>query len=80
MDIVLVKELVAAGVSLSFVAQATEGGYTLLVRTPNGARLLAAQRGHPRVFKKLDTVASTLADVGAQGFEVHFGEASEFKD
>lgn len=70
MDIVLARELIAAGLDVSFAAQEVERGYTLLVQTPTDARLLTAQRGHPRVFKKLDTVASTLREIGATSFVV----------
>lgn len=70
MDIVIARELVAAGVEVKFVAQEVESGYTLRIATPTEACQLTAQRGHPRVFKKLDTLASTVKEIGGDGFSV----------
>jgi hypothetical protein len=70
MNIVVVRKLVAAGMDVRFIAQEVEGGYTLRIETRTEARLLTAQRGHPRVFKKLDAVASTVKDIGGYSFSV----------
>lgn len=75
MDIVIARELVAAGLAVKFIAQKVDDGYTLFVETPSDTRALTAQRGHPRVFRKLDTIASTLDEIGAKTFIVRMSSA-----
>ena len=58
-------ELVAMGVSDGFVLQLREGS---IVQT------LEAQRGHARKFKRLESVASYLKELGADRFTVELDQ------
>lgn len=70
MELPIVRELLNANTSLRFVARKVVGGYSLCILTPTEERYLSAQRGHPRIFKKLDTIASTLEELGVTEFQV----------
>ena len=65
------KELVKAGADLHLVAQPVAGGFTLTITTKSGPRVLSAQRGNQRVFKRLDAIVSVLEQVGLTSFEVN---------
>lgn len=72
----LLAELAAAGSVRAVSAQAVPGGYVLRVTTEGGTRTLMAQRGHPRVFRSLDSVAALCRDVGMNGLTVELSEWS----
>lgn len=64
MEKVLLQELAAAGAVLSLTAQGIPGGYVLVAQTEGGERLLQTQRGQPRIFSSLDTVAVFSRNIG----------------
>ena len=66
----LLEELVAAGAVRSLTARGVPGGFVLVVRTEGGERVLAAQRGPSRVFRRLDAVARFLRKLGLYSFAV----------
>ena len=67
----ILVQLVAAGAIRVVVAVGQPGGWTLLVRYGLAERALAAQRSQKlRVFRKLDTLAMYLQEVGVSRFEV----------
>ncbi len=51
-------------------AVAREGGFTLQIEHSDLAHTLTTQRGSPRVFKNLSTVATFLKDRGVKRFTV----------
>ena len=63
------KELVKAGADLHLNAMPVTGGFSLTIKTKAGTRMLSAQRGNLRVFKKLDAIVSVLEQVGLTSFE-----------
>jgi hypothetical protein len=69
-DTPTLKFLVGAGKAGGLVASGTEGGFVLLIREAGSESLLKAQRGGPRLFSRLDTVARYLKDVGISDFAV----------
>lgn len=61
-------------------AMAQGGGFTLLVEHSNAAHTLHTQRGSPRVFKSLTTVADFLNERGVNRFTVILKKRSAEKD
>lgn len=64
------RNLVRLGGVNSLSACPLFGGYVLRVETPKGEETLTLQRGGDRVFKTLDAVASVVASVGIERFNV----------
>lgn len=56
------------------MARGTASGFVLLMRDGDQELTLEARRGNVRYFKKLDTLAGYLRDIGAQNFEVELGD------
>lgn len=56
------------------MARGTASGFVLLLRDGDQELTLEARRGNVRYFKKLDTLAGYLRDIGAQHFEVELGD------
>ncbi len=70
MNTPLLKQLAALGKTGTLVAKGVPGGFVLVMRDGLDEPLLEAQRGHSRVFRKLDAVASFLRGIGVQSFDV----------
>ncbi len=70
MDKPLLKELVAAGAVRSVTLYGVPGGFVVSISTEGGSRSLCAQRGHPRVFKQLNSAAEFLLGIGVSRFAV----------
>lgn len=70
MNTPLLKQLAALGKTGPLVAKGVPGGFVIVMRDMLEEQLLEAQRGHPRVFKKLDAVASFLHGIGVLTFDV----------
>ena len=63
----LLRHLVATGLAGQLVARGVPGGFLLVMKNPGGEEfVLAAQRGSNRVFKRLDTLAGFLNELGAR--------------
>jgi hypothetical protein len=69
-DTPLLRQLVRTGKAGALVARGVPGGFLLAMREGLEEQLLEAQRGHPRKFKRLESVASYLANLGAYEFTV----------
>lgn len=69
-DTPLLRQLIRSGKTGTLVAKGVPGGFVLAMREGLDEQLLEAQRGHARKFKRLETVASYLKDLGAREFEV----------
>lgn len=70
MEKLVFQQLIEVGAIRSVSAQGVPGGFVLVAYTDAGEHILSAQRGHSRVFKHLDTVASYLRGVGLSRFNV----------
>ena len=64
------KLLASENVLLSYIVEAKNDGYALLVLSPVGKRTLISQRGKQRIFRTLDAVFSLLRDLRVEKFEV----------
>jgi len=67
--------LVQSGAISNTQVTMRDGGWTVVVHSPHGgltgtAYTLATHRKAPRLFKKMDSLVSYLADVGISHFEV----------
>ena len=70
----LLRHLVATGLAGQLVARGVPGGFFLVMKSPGGEEfVLAAQRGSSRLFKRLDTLAGFLNDLGARSAVIEFG-------
>lgn len=74
LDTPLLRQLVRAGKAGELVARGVPGGFLLAMREGLEEQLLEAQRGHPRKFKRLETVASYLHTLGATQFAVELAQ------
>lgn len=73
-DTPLLRQLVRTGKAGALIARGVPGGFLLAMREGIDEQLLEAQRGHPRKFKRLETVASYLRSLGATEFAVDLAE------
>jgi hypothetical protein len=73
------RELISAGAVQSVTAQGVPDGYLLVVATEAGPRVVVAQRGHSRVFKRLDAVAAFVKDVGLGHFYVDLSTRAQHR-
>lgn len=73
-DTAVLRQLVRTGKAGRLVARGVPGGFILLMREGLDTQVLEAQRGHQRKFKRLDAIASYLADLGAEDFSVELGQ------
>jgi hypothetical protein len=62
----VLRHLVLTGLAGQMVARGVAGGFLLVVRNRGSETTLAAQRGAPRLFKRLDTLAGFLKDLGVR--------------
>ena len=77
-DTPLLRQLLLAGKAGSLVVKGVPGEFVLVMREGLTEQVLAAQRGGPRKFKRLDAVASYLLGVGGLSFAVELEQlASE---
>ncbi|MGO4395864.1 hypothetical protein AB4Z46_31370 [Variovorax sp. M-6] len=60
----LLRELAATRKVGSLIARGVTGGFILVMRDGDREQTLATQRGGERVFKKLDSLATYLAELG----------------
>jgi hypothetical protein len=70
METLVFRQLIEVGAIRSVAAKGVPGGFALVAYTDAGEHILSAQRGHSRVFKHLDTVASFLREIGLNRFTV----------
>lgn len=70
----MLRQLLHAGKAGELVAKGVPGGFVLAMREGVTEQVLAAQRGGPRKFRRLDTVASYLAGIGGRSFTVELGQ------
>ena len=70
LDTPLLRQLVRTGKAGALVARGVPGGFLLAMQEGIDEQLLEAQRGHPRKFKRLESVASYLRSLGATEFAV----------
>lgn len=73
-DTPLLRHLVRIGKAGQLVAIGTSDGFMLAVREDNKDLYLEAQRGHKRKFKRLQSVAAYLKDIGVVEFKVELKE------
>jgi len=73
-DTPLLRQLLHTGRAGSLVAKGIPGGFVLTMRDGLEEQVLEAQRGHPRKFRRLETVASYLQGLGAREFTVDLGQ------
>ena len=64
LDTQALAEQVRAGSVESVRAQGVAAGFVLAVSADGAERYLVAQRGHVRVFRKLDSLAGFLKEMG----------------
>ena len=74
LDTPLLRQLVRTGKAGELVARGVPGGFLLAMREGLDEQLLEAQRGHPRKFRRLETVASYLQSLGATQFAVELAQ------
>lgn len=74
LDTPLLRQLVRSGKAGALVARGVPGGFVLAMREGIEEQLLEAQRGHPRKFKRLESVASYLRSLGATEFAVDLAQ------
>lgn len=65
------QALVEAGAISSLVVRGIAGGFLIVV---NENQILEAQRGHPRCFKQLQTVATYLRSRGVAKFDMDLSQ------
>ena len=70
LDTSLLRQLIHLGKAGVLVARGVPGGFVLAMRDGLDEQFLEAQRGHARKFKRLESVASYLKDLGAREFAV----------
>ena len=70
----LLRQLIRTGKAGRLVVKGVPGGFLLVLREGIDEQLLSAQRGHARKFKRLETVASYLKDIGAEEYSVELGQ------
>lgn len=68
----VLRHLVATGLAGQMVARGVPGGFMLVMKRRGSESTLAAQRGAPRLFRRLDTLAGFLKDLGVQSATVEF--------
>jgi len=69
-DTAILRQLVRVGKAGELVAKGVPGGFVLAMRDGLDEQVLKAQRGGARKFKRLETLAGFLQDLGAHRFEV----------
>ncbi len=72
-DTPLLRQLLRSGKAGELIAKGVPGGFVLAMREGLDEQLLGAQRGHARKFRRLESVASYLKDLGAHQFTVDIG-------
>lgn len=70
----ILRELIAAGSVTALSATGAPGGFYLSAQVGLERRLLDTQRGGPRLFKRLDALASFVHGVGLSKFEVDIAQ------
>ena len=73
-DTPLLRQLLRAGKAGNLVAKGIPGGFVLAMREGDDEQLLGDQRGHARRFKRLESVASYLKELGARTFAVELDQ------
>jgi hypothetical protein len=73
-DTPVLRQLVRSGKAGQLIARGVPGGFVLVMKEGLESQVLEAQRGHQRTFKRLDAIASYLADLGAGEFTVEIGQ------
>lgn len=66
----ITRELLRSGAISRLVARGAPGGFVLAMYIGVEERVLSAQRGGPRLFKHLDTLASYAQKLGFSVLEV----------
>ena len=72
-DTPTLRHLATLGRAAGLVAKGVPGGFVLVMRSGIQEEVLTAQRGGPRTFRRLETGASYLKDLGIHSFEVDLG-------
>jgi hypothetical protein len=67
------RQLVEEGLAGQLIARGVAGGFLLVMSTKGAEQVLSAQRGGPRVFRRLDTLAGFLKNLGANEAEIELG-------
>jgi hypothetical protein len=70
----VLRHLVATGLAGQLVARGVPGGFMLVMKGRGSESTLAAQRGAPRLFRRLDTLAGFLRDLGVHSATVEFDQ------
>ena len=66
----ILKTLLPTVTNSRIVARQVETGFTLVLLIQDQEKVLQAQRGGIRIFKKLDNLAKYTISIGANRFEV----------
>ena len=66
--------LVDAGAPLGAEVVGATGGWGVVIKYGRARKTLAVQRGEPRTFRKFETVAAYLKELGITELRVHTGE------
>jgi hypothetical protein len=64
------RQLIEDGLAGQLIARGVAGGFLLVMNTKGTEQVLSAQRGDPRVFRRLDTLAGFLKNLGATAAEI----------
>lgn len=70
----LLRHLISAGLVGELRARGVSGGFLLVIKQADTEFVLAAQRGSPRVFRRLDTLAGYLKEQGGRSLVVELDE------
>ena len=68
------RSLVDAGAPLGAEVVGEAGGWGVVINYGRASQTLAVQRGEPRTFRKFETVAAYLKELGITDMRVHTGE------
>lgn len=68
------RSLVDAGAPLGAEVVGAAGGWGVVINYGRASQTLAVQRGEPRTFRKFETLAAYLKELGITDLRVHTGE------
>lgn len=68
------RRLVDAGAPVGAEVVGAAGGWGVVINYGRASQTLTVQRGEPRTFRKFETLAAYLKDLGITDFQVHVAE------
>lgn len=73
-DHTTLRRLVDAGATVGAEVVGAAGGWGVVINYGRAAQTLSVQRGQPRTFRKFETLASYLRELGITDLRVHTAE------